>query len=141
MGSGAAASADELVKFTSAGRGEAIQGYLTRPKGAGPFPAVVLLHTCLGLPANRRSIADALAAWGYVALFVDDFTTRGLKETCAVDFPEGVADAYGAHMLCDAPEHRLPAPTRKLMMVRFGMAAALRINRLVDPQGHAELWD
>ena len=22
-----------------------------------------------------------------------------------------VADAYGAHMVCDAPEHRLPAPT------------------------------
>ncbi len=50
-----------------------------------------------------------------------------------------VADAYGAHMLCDAPEHRLPAPTRKLMTVRFAMAAALRINRLVDPQGHAEI--
>jgi hypothetical protein len=49
-----------------------------------------------------------------------------------------VADAYGAHMVCDAPEHRLPAPTRKLMMVRFGMAAAVRINRLIDPQGHAE---
>jgi len=49
-----------------------------------------------------------------------------------------VADAYGAHMLCEAPEHRLPAPTRKLMTVRFAMAAALRINRLVDPQGHAE---
>jgi hypothetical protein len=57
-------------------------------------------------------------------------------------FPENtgliVADAYGAHMVCDAPEHRLPAPTRKLMMVRFGMAAAGRINRLIDPQGHAE---
>ena len=49
-----------------------------------------------------------------------------------------VADAYGAHMVCDAPEHRLPAPTRKLMTVRFGMAAALRINRLIDPQGHGE---
>lgn len=48
-----------------------------------------------------------------------------------------VADAYGAHLHCEAPEHRLPAPTRKLMTVRFGMAAALRINRLIDPQGHA----
>ncbi len=48
-----------------------------------------------------------------------------------------VADAYGAHMVCDAPEHRLPAPTRKLMIVRFGMAAAVRMNRLIDPQGHA----
>src|SRR5487761_1433212 len=49
-----------------------------------------------------------------------------------------VADAYGAHMHCAAPEHRLPAPTRKLMTVRFAMAAAQRINRLVAPQGHAE---
>ena len=49
-----------------------------------------------------------------------------------------VADAYGAHMHCEAPEHRLPAPTRKSMTVRFAMAAAQRINRLVDPQGHAE---
>jgi hypothetical protein len=49
-----------------------------------------------------------------------------------------IADAYGAHMHCAAPEHRLPAPTRKLMTVRFAIAAAQRINRLVDPQGHAE---
>jgi hypothetical protein len=50
-----------------------------------------------------------------------------------------VADAYGAHMHCEAPEHRLPAPTRKLMTVRFAIAAAQRINRLVDPQGgHGE---
>jgi dienelactone hydrolase len=102
------ASAKELVKFASAapraqatqprdsGRKPDIQGYLTRPKGDGPFPAVALLHSCLGLPADRRAIADRLASWGYVALFVDDFTTRGLKETCAVDFDAGIADAYGA---------------------------------------------
>src|ERR1700710_1723529 len=50
-----------------------------------------------------------------------------------------VADAYGAHMHCEAPEHRLPAPTRKLMTIRFALAASLRINRLIDPQGHGEL--
>ncbi len=100
------APAEELVKFDAAASqlraGEEraktphIQGYLTRPRGAGPFPAVVLLHSCLGLPANRRAIADMIAGWGDVALFVDDFTTRGLRETCAVDFGEGVADAFGA---------------------------------------------
>ncbi|MGC1558857.1 MAG: MmcB family DNA repair protein [Bradyrhizobium sp.] len=47
-----------------------------------------------------------------------------------------VADAYGGHMHCTAPEHRLSATTRKSMTVRFAMAAAQRINRLVDPQGH-----
>jgi len=49
-----------------------------------------------------------------------------------------VADAYGAHMHCPAPEHRLPAATRKSMTIRFALAAAQRINRLIDPQGHAE---
>lgn len=92
----APAAADQLVKLASAHQGEAIQGYLTRPRGSGPFPAVVLLHTCLGLPQARASIGDRLAGWGYVALFVDDFGTRGLKETCAVDFNEALPDAYGA---------------------------------------------
>ncbi|MET4293028.1 hypothetical protein ABIB06_003697 [Bradyrhizobium sp. LB8.2] len=52
-----------------------------------------------------------------------------------------VADAYGAHMQCEAPEHKLAAATRKQMTVRFGMTAALRINRLVDPQEHADFWE
>jgi hypothetical protein len=50
-----------------------------------------------------------------------------------------VADAYGAHMHCEAPEHRLAAPTRKLMTVTFAMTAAQRINRLIDPQGHSDI--
>jgi hypothetical protein len=49
-----------------------------------------------------------------------------------------VADAFGAHLHREAPEHRLAAPTRKAMTVRFAVAAAQRINRLVDPQGHGE---
>ena len=49
-----------------------------------------------------------------------------------------VADAYGAHMHCEAPQHRLGAATRKVMLLRFAHAAALRLNRLADPQGHAE---
>jgi hypothetical protein len=47
-----------------------------------------------------------------------------------------VADSYGAYLHCEAPEHRLPAPTRKLMTLRFAVTAAQRINRMVDPQGH-----
>jgi dienelactone hydrolase len=55
-----------------------------------------LLHTCLGLPAARKAIGEMFAGWGYVALFVDDFATRGLQETCAGDFDPGVSDAFGA---------------------------------------------
>src|SRR5271166_78159 len=91
-----AAGAEEAVTFKSAAGGLDIRGYLAKPEGRGPFPAVVLLHSCLGLPANRQSIETEVAGWGYVALFVDDFGPRGLKETCAVDFPEAASDAYGA---------------------------------------------
>ena len=96
----AAASAEQRVKFDGAeilgSKPVAIQGYLSKPNGAGPFPAVVLLHSCLGLPANRRSIAETFAAWGYVALFVDEFASRGITETCATEFGAGLSDAFGA---------------------------------------------
>lgn len=110
------AAADELVRFSSAqpllpeSAGPAprtipLRGYLTRPKGKGPFPAVILLHSCLGLPSDRSEIGRTLAGWGYVALFVDDFATRGLSQTCLVDFPEGLADAFGAlDFLAGRPE-------------------------------------
>ena len=40
-----------------------------------------------------------------------------------------VADAFGAAILCEAPEHRLPAATRKAVMLRFAHAAALACRR------------
>ena len=46
-----------------------------------------------------------------------------------------VADAFGAHTVCQAPEHRLSAPTRKSMMLLFARAAALRLQSLIDPNG------
>jgi hypothetical protein len=46
-----------------------------------------------------------------------------------------VADAFGAQMICEAPEHRLPAATRKSMMIIFARAAAQRLQSLADPAG------
>ena len=88
-------AAAERVRFASAS-GEGVQGELSLPKGNGPFPAVVLLHSCLGLPANRGAIESALVSWGYAALFVDDFSTRGLRETCTIEFAQVVQDGFGA---------------------------------------------
>ena len=45
-----------------------------------------------------------------------------------------VADAFGAAMVCEAPEHRLHAATRRSMMLAFARAAALRLSALVDPE-------
>ena len=46
-----------------------------------------------------------------------------------------VADAFGAAVVCDAPEHRLKAARRKTVMLRFAHAAALRLQAVADPQG------
>ena len=85
--------ASESVNFPSALRqaGSAVQlsGYLYRPDGPGPFPAVVMLHGCSGLmtrsgkiAANARFWAEHLRDHGYVALLVDSFTARGIDEVC-----------------------------------------------------------
>ncbi len=88
--------ADPAPPLAGASAAGPLTGYMTAPPGAGPFPAVALIHSCLGLPENRAAFAATLASWGYVALFVDEFAPRGLAETCSVDFPVGPADAAAA---------------------------------------------
>ncbi len=112
-----AQAADELVKFDTAPyvlgqlqqrraieRGEmavatnsSIEGYLSKPEGDGPFPAVIYLHGCSGLgKAARTRFSDLLTGWGYVSLAVDSFATRGIKQACDRPMPDRQADAWGA---------------------------------------------
>lgn len=77
--------------------GDTIQGYLSKPQGAGPFPAIVHLHGCNGLTARARTAAAAqMTQWGFVTLAVDSFTSRGLREACVSNPPDRLADAFGA---------------------------------------------
>jgi hypothetical protein len=45
-----------------------------------------------------------------------------------------VADAFGAAIMREAPEHRLKPATRRSMTLRFARAAALRLQSLADPE-------
>jgi dienelactone hydrolase len=89
--------------------GDALQAALLKPDGAGPFPAVVMLHDCSGLGPRSSGApgrwADELAEQGYVVLIPDSFTARGLPNglcTLRADQQRGItgetraADAYGA---------------------------------------------
>jgi hypothetical protein len=64
------------------------------------------------------------------------FATHGEVPTDI--FPEDagliLADRFGAELIREAPEHRLPGATRKAMLVRFAQTAALRLHTLVDPE-------
>jgi hypothetical protein len=114
----------------------------------------------LGLPSGRRADLVALDAGGEiwiveikssVADFRADqkwqdyrahcdrlFFATSMEVPCEI-FPKDtgliVADAFGAQVMCEAPEHRLPAATRKSMMLAFARAAALRLQSLADPNG------
>jgi len=50
---------------------DAAAGYLARPAGEGPFPALVLIHEWWGLNENIEELAVEFAEQGYVALAVD----------------------------------------------------------------------
>lgn len=90
----------------------------------------------------KSSLADLRAdqKWEDYRLHCDRLFFAFPRELPCEIFPPDtgliVADAYGAYLHCEAPEHKLPAATRKVMMIQFGLSAARRINRLVDPQGH-----
>ena len=95
------ASAGEFIEMAGAptpeGRPVRLVGYLARPPGSGPFPAVVLVHGCGGFHSNMISWADRLLRFGYVALAVDSFGPRGLDEDCnGAGFPYQVPDSYVA---------------------------------------------
>jgi dienelactone hydrolase len=52
------------------------------PPGAGPFPAVVVMHGCAGISTNHRYWAGRLREWGYAAALLDSFHPRNANSTC-----------------------------------------------------------
>jgi hypothetical protein len=89
----------------------------------------------------KSSVADFRAdqKWMDYRLHCDRlYFATTLDVPCEI-FPKDtgliIADAFGASISCDAPEHRLPAATRKSMMLRFAHSAALRLQSLADPTG------
>lgn len=89
--------AGQLVEIPGADADQKpLPAYLARPSGAGPFPAVVVLHGCGGFGYRPVSWADLLASWGYVAIAVDSLTPRGRTSACSTGTAEQPADAYRA---------------------------------------------
>jgi carboxymethylenebutenolidase len=66
--------AGETVQYLASD--PATRGYLAVPAGAGPFPALVIVHEWNGLVDRVRQVADDLAREGYVTLAADLFHGR-----------------------------------------------------------------
>ncbi len=89
----------------------------------------------------KSSVADFRAdqKWMQYRLHCDRLYFATFVEVPREIFPRDagliVADAFGASIVGEAPEHRLSAATRKAILLRFAHAAALRLQALADPQG------
>jgi hypothetical protein len=89
----------------------------------------------------KSSVADFRAdqKWIDYRLHCDRlFFATTLDVPCEIFPPDAgliIADAFGASIVCEAPEHRLHAATRRSLMLVFARAAALRLSALADPDG------
>lgn len=79
-----------------------IPGTIYKPAAKGPAPAVALFHGCGGVGMNLSRMADLLKSWGYLALVVDSFSSRGIKDTCGWNKWPTPADAEKRALDIDA---------------------------------------
>ncbi|MBM3527979.1 MAG: MmcB family DNA repair protein [Alphaproteobacteria bacterium] len=89
----------------------------------------------------KSSVADFRAdhKWQEYRLHCDRlFFATTVEVPCDI-FPRDtgliVADSFGAQIVCEAPEHKLHASTRKSMTLGIARAAALRLQSMADPAG------
>ena len=103
------AAAAQLVQVDAVAvntRAEPLLGYLAKPDGAGPFPAVIVLHGCNGFSPTMPTVAERLRSWGYVALAIDSLGPRGQSNVCTggTAFRTQPLDAYaGLNFLAAQP--------------------------------------
>ncbi|HEX8463999.1 MAG TPA: dienelactone hydrolase family protein [Abditibacterium sp.] len=76
------------------------KGYLATPQGAGPFPAVVVIHENRGLNEHTRDVARRFAGQGFVALAIDLLSRRGGTSSMAT--PDEARTAIGTISAADA---------------------------------------
>ncbi len=121
--------------------GDRIEGDLARPDGAGPFPAVVVLHGCAGMhDTTKQRLVAELVAWGYVALLVDSYTTRRIDHACQANglatFFKRRTDAYGALLFLAGESFVDP---RRVAVV--GFSAGAWVTLFATEPGAFELFD
>ena len=77
--------------------GTRLRGWVATPAGAGPFPAVMVMHSALGIRHMTQEIAARLADLGYLAVATDMY-----GEDADLSAPEQAGAHYGA--LLAAPD-------------------------------------
>ena len=70
------------VTVGSSQAGPQVKGWIFKPPGDGPFPAVILAHSCAGTNPHTDAWGKRLVSWGYLVLAPDSFGPRGTRAVC-----------------------------------------------------------
>jgi dienelactone hydrolase len=70
------------VTVASSPAGPEVKGWVYKPSGDGPFPAIILAHNCAGTSPHTDRWGRLLLSWGYLVLAPDSFGPRGTKAVC-----------------------------------------------------------
>ncbi len=103
---------------------------LSKPTGAGPHPAVLLLASADGVQASHRAWAEALAGWGYVALVIESLKSRdgaAGRDGHSVDV-EG--DAYDAFAFLAGLDY---VDRRRIGLLGFSLGATRLFPIMASP--------
>lgn len=116
-----------MVEF--AGNGDLVPGYLAKPDGDGPFPAVVVIQEWWGLNAHIKDVAERFAKEGFAALAPDlyrgavaDEPDDARKLAMELDRPQAIKDIQGAVTYLVAQNYVAP---HKVGVVGFCMGGGL----------------
>lgn len=116
----------------------AVPIYIARPDGAGPFPAVLLLHGCDGFTGFGAVAADRLSFRGYVAVALDSEGPHSAPGAC-VD-PKGssteAADARATLAWMRAQPYIRPD---RLAVMGFSMGASATLDLIDRATGAADV--
>jgi dienelactone hydrolase len=120
-GAAANAGGPEPVEFRDGD--VTLKATVYRPEGTGPFPAIIGMHDCAGLTNATGAVAAKYQEWaqllvrdGFIVLFPESYSSRGMGNQCATrNRPvrpdrERVADANASRRWLEAqpdvrPDH------------------------------------
>ncbi|BBK45347.1 hypothetical protein STVA_53670 [Allostella vacuolata] len=118
--------------------------WFSRPQGAGPAPAVLLMHGCSGPGRNLPQWRRVLHELGYAVLSLDSFGGRGVQEICSdfsrVSDEERLADAHAG---LDWLAARADVRSDRVALIGFSHGGGIALDvgsvrsRLARPPGAA----
>ena len=127
------------VSIPAAGRH--VAAYRAKPSGAGPHPIVVVVHEIFGLSNWVRSVADQLAADGFIAIAPDLLTMKNIPNN---EKGEPAPDAARAAIQTLVPENyqrdmraaaeyamNLPAASKKYGVVGYCWGGSAVFNHAI----------